>query len=120
MGKIEKIDDSVNASGFKERLYQETDDKGRVRLVKQNIVDSKDAAMIMTQNQLQRMSGDGFSKDRNHRQVGVMLLTDFLAMKKDAEENGGVIERKDFEKYFDENPGMRTAPKYTKSGIIIK
>lgn len=117
---MEKIDDSINASGFREKIFQEEDEKGRVRFVKQTSISGKDAAMIMTSNQLQRMSGDGFSKDRNHRQVGVMLLTDFLALKQEAESNGGVLERKDFEKYFDKNPGMRTAPKTTKSGIIIK
>lgn len=105
-------------NGYNEKITQ-TESNGITTLTNEISISGPDAAVIMSEARYKSMRTGGWSKDRNHREIGKVLLPDFLAMRQKAQEEGRVLGRKDFEAYFAQKPALRVINN-SKPGIIIK
>jgi len=115
-----KLYENVSESGIKETIYEDVDhDTGIITRTNKMSISDKDAAIIMDEARYKSLTTGGWSKSRNSRQMGSMLLSDFLALKDRASAEGRELSRRDFEGYFATKNALKIANN-SKSGLQVR
>lgn len=102
---VAKIHQDISWTGEKTEIFEQIEKDGRIRHISKMSISSKDAAVLMNEAKFKSLNGGGMA--RNSRQMGLIPVAAFIGLRKMAQEEGRALERKDFDKFFSENPGLR-------------